>query len=103
MNYKGYEGVVTYDADAKIFHGDVLGIKDVITFQGTSVDELEQAFKDSIDDYLAWCKERGEKPEKTFSGNLRIRVPVELHAHLAVEAARKGVSLNQLITSKLQD
>lgn len=102
MNYKGYEGIVTFDEDAKIFHGEVIGIKDVITFQGTSVSALEKAFKDSIEDYLTFCKERGEKPEKTFSGNLRVRIPSGLHANLAIEAARKGISLNQLITKKLQ-
>lgn len=59
MKYKGYLSEVTYDAKAKIFHGEVLGLKDVITFQGTSVDELEKAFRDSIDDYRAWCEERG--------------------------------------------
>jgi predicted HicB family RNase H-like nuclease len=67
MCYKGYRGNVTYDADAKLFHGEVIGLKDVITFQGTAVDDLEKAFHDSVDDYLVWCKERGDKPERTFS------------------------------------
>ena len=102
MKYKGYLGNVSYDSDAKIFHGDVLGLKDVITFQGTTVKEIEQAFKDSIDDYIAWCKERGEKPEKTFSGNLRIRISSDLHAKLAQEAVIQSVSLNSLIIDKLQ-
>ena len=57
MKYKGYLGQVSYDADAKIFHGEVIGLKDVITFQGTSAQELERAFRDSVDDYLAWCKQ----------------------------------------------
>ena len=56
MKYKGYQGHVTYDDDAKIFHGEVVGLRDVITFQGDSVKELEHAFKDSIDEYLAFCK-----------------------------------------------
>jgi predicted HicB family RNase H-like nuclease len=64
MKYKGYTGHVEYDDEAKIFHGEVLGIKDVVTFQGTTVDEIEQAFKDSVDDYLAFCMERGEEPDK---------------------------------------
>jgi predicted HicB family RNase H-like nuclease len=68
MKYKGYIGHVEYDDEAKLFHGEVVGLRDIITFQGKSVEELEQAFKDSIDDYLTWCKERREKPEKTFSG-----------------------------------
>lgn len=66
MKYKGYLAQVIFDSDAKIFHGDVMGLRDVITFQGTIVKELERAFKDSVDDYIKWCKERGERPEKAF-------------------------------------
>jgi predicted HicB family RNase H-like nuclease len=62
LEYKGYVGQFAYDADAKTFYGEVLGVTDVITFQETTVEELEKAFVDSIDDYLAWCKEREEKP-----------------------------------------
>jgi len=102
MKYKEYLGEVTYDAEAKIFHGEVLGLKDVITFQGTTVDELEKAFKDSIDDYLIWCKERGEAPEKAFSGNLRIRISPDLHAKLAHAAVIQHTSLNSLIIDKLK-
>lgn len=101
MKYKGYFGKVTYDADAKIFHGEVIELKDIITFQGKSVQELEQAFYDSINDYLEWCKKRNETPEKTYSGNLRIRMNPSLHAHLAMEAAKQDISLNELINQKL--
>ncbi len=101
MKYKGYFGEAEYDYEAKIFHGEVTGLKDVITFQGKAVDEFEQAFKDSIDDYLAFCKERGEKPEKTYSGNIRVRMNPSLHAHLVLEASRQGISLNELINQKL--
>lgn len=102
MRYKGYLGEVTYDAEAKIFHGEVIGLKDVITFQGTTVDELEEAFRDSIDDYVSWCKKRGEEPEKAFSGNIRIRISPDLHAKLSQVATMQGVSLNSLIIDKLQ-
>lgn len=102
MKYKGYIGQVVYDEKAKIFHGDVIGLKDVITFQGESVQELEQAFKDSIDDYLAFCLQRNEKPDKTFSGNIRVRMNPELHAEIAIQAAKKGISLNEFITQKLK-
>lgn len=101
MKYKGYLGNVRFDDEANIFHGDVVGLKDVITFQGTSVKELKQAFKESIEDYLEWCKERGEKPEKTYSGKLHLRLDPELHARLALEAKKQGVSLNDFINSKL--
>ncbi len=101
MKYKGYMGQVEYDAEAKLFHGEVIGLKDVITFQGTTTEEIERAFKDSIDDYLMWCKERGEQPEKTYSGNIRLRMSPDIHARLALEAARQKISLNDLINQKL--
>lgn len=102
MKYKGYIGHVEYDDQAKIFHGEVVGLRDIITFQGKSVEELEQAFKDSVDDYLAWCKGRGEKPEKTFSGTFNLRIPPELHAKLALQAKTIGISLNTYVTEKLR-
>jgi predicted HicB family RNase H-like nuclease len=79
LNYKGYTGRVEYDVEAKLFHGEVLNIKDVITFQGKSVDEIERAFRESIDDYLDFCKSRGEAPEKPFSGKFVLRLPPDLH------------------------
>lgn len=102
MKYKGYFGDVMYDDEAKLFHGEVIGLKDVITFQGTNVSEIEQAFKDSVDDYLQWCDERDEEPEKTFSGNLHLRINPKLHAKLAQEAARHSTSLNSFIIEKLE-
>lgn len=101
MKYKGYLGHVEFDDEAKIFHGEVIGLKDIITFQGSDVHDLVKAFHDSVDEYLAWCKERGEKPEKSFSGNVRVRMMPDLHAHLALEAAKQGISLNELINKKL--
>ena len=59
LEYKGYRGHVELDADAELFHGEVLDTRDVITFQGTSVEELELAFRESIDDYLEFCAEKG--------------------------------------------
>ena len=66
MKYKSYLAQITFDNDAKIFHGEVMGLQDVVTFQGTTMKELEKAFKDSVEDYLKWCKARGEMSEKSF-------------------------------------
>ena len=101
MKYKTYIGRVEYDDQAKIFHGKVIGLKDVITFQGTSIEELEQSFKDSIDDYLAFCKEREEKPEKPFSGTFNVRISPDLHAKLVLNAQMMGVSLNNYVEHTL--
>lgn len=102
MKYKGYTGHVEYDDEAKIFHGEVLGIKDVVTFQGTTVDEIERAFRDSVDDYLAFCEERGEEPDRPFSGKFNLRISPDLHAKLSIAAQLHGESLNNYIAKMLQ-
>ena len=68
MTYKGYESKVELDEKAGVFHGEVINTRDVITFQGSSIKELKQAFKDSVDDYLEFCASRGDDAEKPFSG-----------------------------------
>jgi predicted HicB family RNase H-like nuclease len=67
MKYKEYFGQSVYDDEAKLSHGEVVGLNAIITFQGTNTEELEQAFRDSVDDYLEWCKERSVSPEKKLS------------------------------------
>ena len=101
MEYKGYFGSVEYDADAKIFHGDVINTRDVITFQGTTVKEIEKSFKESIDDYINWCEEEGVEPEKPYSGKFNVRLSPELHRQIAIFAKRRRVSLNSLVEKAL--
>jgi len=90
MEYKGYLGRAEFDDEANIFHGQVINIRDVITFQGKSVDELHQAFKDSVEDYLDFCAERGEEPEQPFSGRLTIQLSPEQHRQIIMAAERAG-------------
>jgi predicted HicB family RNase H-like nuclease len=103
LKYKGYSGDVDYDDEAKIFHGEVLDTKDVITFRGKSVNEIEKSFKESIDDYLEFCKERGEEPDKPFSGKFVLRIPSELHHKIYLNARRKGKSINNWIIEVLRE
>jgi predicted HicB family RNase H-like nuclease len=102
LKYKGYVGHATYDDEAGIFHGDVQHTWDVITFQGRSVEELERAFRDSIDDYLVWCAERGKTPDKPYSGHIVLRMPPGLHRRLAEEASQEGKSLNALVIERIE-
>ncbi len=97
MEYKGYYAQVVFDEDAEVFHGEVINLRDVITFEGETVGELRQAFQDSVDDYLEFCAERGENPEKPYSGKLMVRVDPELHKRVAIEARKRGVSINLLV------
>lgn len=101
FTYKGYNGKVEYDSDADLFHGEVVDLRDVITFQGRSIDELKIAFRESIDDYIAFCEEKGEKPEKPFTGKLMLRLPPDVHRKVFLQAKKEGKSLNEFITEKL--
>lgn len=64
MEYRGYIALVEVDDVAGILHGEVINTRDVITSEGTSIEELWQALADSVDDYLAFCAERGEEPAR---------------------------------------
>ena len=101
LNYKGYSGRVEFDDESGLLHGEVIDLRDVVTFQGRSVEEVESTFRDSIDDYLAFCEERGEQPDKPFSGRLMLRLPPDLHRRVYVRAQHEGKSLNQWISDKL--
>lgn len=103
MEYKGFLGVVEYDDKARIFHGEVINTRDVITFQGKSVDEIENAFKESIDDYLAWCQQNGVNPEKPYSGKFNLRLSPELHREVAATAKKLKLSINSFVEKALID
>jgi predicted HicB family RNase H-like nuclease len=102
MTYKGYSGNVRFDDEAELFHGEVLGVRDVVTFQGTTVDELKTAFEESIDDYLEFCEERSESPDKPFSGKFLLRLDPRLHRRLYEMSADEGESLNSWLTQSLE-
>jgi len=103
LEYKGYVGHAEYDSESHVFHGEVLDTRDVITFQSDTVKGLERAFRESIDDYLHFCAERGDTPDKPFSGRLMVRLPPELHRRAFVQAREQGKSLNQWIAENLED
>lgn len=100
LDYKGYIGTV--EADDGVFIGRVLGLRDVITFEGETFAEVEQAFRDSIDDYLAFCAEHGEPPDRPYSGRIPLRIDPELHRRAARHAQAEGLSLNQWIARRIE-
>ena len=102
LTHKGYAGSVSVDLDAGTLHGEVIGIRDVITYEAETVAGLAEAFRESVDDYLTFCSERGEAPEKPYSGKLLVRVPPDVHRALAIKAKDKGQSINTLMVRALK-
>jgi len=103
MKYKGYTGVVEFDGESGFLFGHVIGLRDGITFQGEAVAEVIQAFHDSVDDYLEFCAERGEGPEKPYSGQFVLRIDPQLHRIMSHAAEERGTSLNSLIEDRLKE
>jgi predicted HicB family RNase H-like nuclease len=100
LEYKGYIGTV--EADGGTFLGRVVGLRDVVTFEGGTFAEVEQAFRDSIEDYLAFCAERGEAPDRPHNGKILLRVSPETHRRAATRAQAEGISLNQWIARRIE-
>ncbi len=101
LEYKGYVGTVEFSAEDKVFFGKIQGINDLIIFEGESVSELENSFRESVDDYLETCEEVGKEPNKTFRGSFNVRVDKKVHKKLFMLAAKKGLNLNQLVNKSL--
>ena len=94
MSYKGYIGTISFSEKDRIFFGKVEGIDGLVNFEGKSVDELTEAFHNSVDDYLEYCKAEGIEPRKNYSGSLNIRISPEVHCMVASLAKQEGISIN---------
>ncbi|MBW3630056.1 MAG: type II toxin-antitoxin system HicB family antitoxin [Gemmatimonadetes bacterium] len=101
MEYKGYVAEVEYDDTTTVLQERVLNTRDVISFEADSASEMRRAFEAAVGDYLEFCAERGEEPDRPYSGKFLIRATVQLHRAAAVAAARERKSLNQWATEVL--
>jgi predicted HicB family RNase H-like nuclease len=102
MEYKGYAGKISYCQEDQVFYGTILGINDLITFEGKSVEELILSFKEAIEDYLEMCKKHSKEPEKTYKGQFNVRINPDLHKDIALKSAMQNISLNQYVENALK-
>ena len=103
LKYKGYAAKVELDEDAGVLHGEVIGTRDVITFQAGSVETVIAEFHASVDDYMEFCAERGEAPEKPLSGQFLVRSTPDLHRRVHIAASASGMSVNAWLTRTLEE
>ena len=97
LKYKGYYTKIEYDARDGILHGKIEGITDLIDFESESAEDIQDAFREAVDDYLDFCDQVGKCPDKTYSGTFNVRMESDMHRQLALEALRKDTSLNSVI------
>ncbi|OQY30214.1 MAG: antitoxin HicB [Candidatus Cloacimonetes bacterium 4572_55] len=102
MEYNDYLARVEFDEEADLFHGEIINIRDVVTFQGKSVTELRQAFQGSVEDYLDFCTERGEEPDKPFTGRFTVSLTPEQYRKIVIAADKAGYRVENWVASTLE-
>jgi predicted HicB family RNase H-like nuclease len=101
LQYKNYYASVNFSAMDEVFYGKLLGINDLVSFEGASVKELKAAFKEAVEDYLETCQEIGKSPDKTYKGTFNVRVPATLHKEASLFAAVHNITLNEFVKTAL--
>ena len=102
LEYKGYLGSIDVDPKARLFHGRIEFIEDLVTFEGSSYRELDREFKAAVNDYLKTCKEAGREPDAPFKGTFNVRLGADLHKRAAIAAKKNGRSLNDLVKEAVE-
>ena len=103
IEYKGYHGAVEFDPVLDKFHGRVVNTRSVISFYGSSVEQLREEMSASVDTYLEVCEEKGVDPDRPYSGKFMVRITPELHRDMALAAASEGKSMNEWVSERLSE
>ena len=102
MEYKGYVVSVEFSEEDGLFYGKVMGIRALISYEGTTAHELVDDFHGAVEDYLALCEAEGKEPEKAYKGSFNVRISPELHKQAAIFATTHGISLNSFVENALR-
>ena len=102
MEYKGYIGNVEFSEEDEVFFGKVLGIRSLVSYEGTTAKDLIKDFHDAVDDYLALCKAEGREPERAYKGSFNIRISPELHKQAIRCAESNQMSFNSFVEKALR-
>ena len=101
LQYKDYIASLQYSSEDEVFYGKILGIDDLVSFEGASVKELKKAFQEAVEDYIETCKQLGKEPNKTYKGTFNVRVGADTHRDAAIYAATQNISLNDFVKTAI--
>ncbi|MBE5825068.1 MAG: type II toxin-antitoxin system HicB family antitoxin [Butyrivibrio sp.] len=102
LEYKGYYANIRFDSESKSLIGKIEGINDLVTFESNSPKKIEKEFISAVDDYLAFCKEVGKEPEKTYKGRFNVRISPELHRQIARKACEENGTINSVVEKAIR-
>ena len=103
--YKNYFGSVEHSVEDNCLYGKLKFIRDLVTYEATTVDDLVCEFHSAVDDYLTDCEQTGREPNIPCKGSFNIRPGPERHraAMLALKDDQKlNAFINEAIDEKLE-
>lgn len=103
MDYKGFKAQIDFDCEAGVFVGEVINLRDAVSFVGRSVDELRTAFEQAVEEYLEQAAGVAVGVETPFSGHISVRINPKLHRAIAERAAREGFTVSGWIAERLSE
>ena len=103
IEYNGYIGSIEYSNEDRCFSGKLEMIDDLVTFEATNADELEENFQNAVNEYIETCKELNSEPQKTYKGVFNVRIDPVLHRRIYQEALKAGISLNAFVQKALNN
>lgn len=101
IEYKNYYGTVEISEKNDAFCGKVVGIRESLSYKGTTVSELLDDFHNVIDEYLDGCDTEGVEPERSFKGVFGVRLSPELHMRAALYAMENNITLNRFVIESI--
>ncbi len=102
LSYKGFYGTIHYSDEDKCLFGHIVGITDTVSYEGTTINEITQDFKDAVDDYIEICKKMGKTPLKSAKGSFNVRIGREAHLKALIKADTENKSLNKVIKEAVE-
>jgi len=102
IKYKEYLGTVHFSAEDEVFYGKIEGVEDLVSFEGSNVEELKEAFHEAVEDYIELCEATGKSKEKTYRGSFNVRIKPDVHRKAARKSIELGISLNQLVEKAMK-
>lgn len=102
LKFQNYTGSIEYSKEDKLLYGKVLGIRDLVSYEGETGPQLEANFKAAITEYLEECQEMGREPDKPYKGSFNVRVTSALHEAIALKALKSNTSLNSEVSEALK-
>lgn len=103
LQHRGYYGSLEASPEDNCLFGKLQFIRALVNYEGQTVAELSQAFREAVDDYLDTCASLGQEPELPCKGSFNVRVGHDLHLAASVAATRDKISLNDLTRKALRE